>query len=234
MKHKLVFMTGAGISKESGIATFRDSADGLWHNYNIEDVSSIEGWKKDPSVVLSFFNDRRREVQAAQPNDAHKIIAELEEHYDVTIITQNVDDLHERGGSSRVIHLHGSILRACEDPLVVPLMETYFWDKDINMGDNGPHGVQLRPDIVMFGENVKSLNKAVAAVREADVYIIVGTSLQVFPASNLHLEMKPTAAGCIIDPVMDSTIQGFVHIEYPATVGMQHLKDMLLSPGFIG
>jgi NAD-dependent deacetylase len=223
-RKSIVFMTGAGISKESGIATFRDSVDGLWNNYKIEEVSSIDGWNRDANKVLNFFNERRREMQSAEPNDAHKIIGQLEEFYDVTVITQNIDDLHERGGSTNVIHLHGEILRVRE---VAGEEKSFRWEKDLTKDDRSPSGLPMRPDVVWFGENVKRYDDAMAAVKKSHAYIVVGTSLEVFPASQLHLYMPKGTTGVIIDPNMVYSIQDFLHLEMKATDGMQFVQEIL-------
>ena len=177
---KIVILSGAGISAESGIETFR-GGNGLWDNYNVEDVASIDGWHKNRELVLKFYNIRRREIEKAQPNSAHIACHTLESKYDVTVVTQNVDDLHERGGSSNIIHLHGEITKvrsekADWDP------NYYIGYKDINIGDKAPDGGQLRPHIVWFGEAVPELARAAKAVEKADILIIIGTSLNgVFP-----------------------------------------------------
>jgi len=178
---KLVVLTGAGISAESGIRTFRDS-DGLWQQHAITEVASPEGWKKNPQMVLDFYNFRRKQLLAVQPNEAHQALVMLEQQYLVHIVTQNVDDLHERAGSSRVLHLHGELLksRSTAHPGLV-----YACRDDIKLGDCCERGAQLRPHIVWFGEAVPLLETAAALVREADGLIIIGTSLQVYPAAGL-------------------------------------------------
>ncbi|RYZ32105.1 MAG: NAD-dependent deacylase, partial [Sphingobacteriales bacterium] len=176
-KKKLVVFTGAGISAESGLRTFRDS-DGLWENYQVEDVATPRAWKKDMDLVLRFYNERRRDVLAAQPNAAHLGLAALEEHYDVTIITQNIDDLHERAGSTRVLHLHGEILtmRSEKDPYTIYEIRT-----DINRGDLAPDGAQLRPAIVWFEEAVPMIEEVIPFVQDAQIFVLVGSSLVVYP-----------------------------------------------------
>lgn len=178
----LVILSGAGISAESGIKTFRD-ADGLWEGHDIMEVASPYGWKKNPQKVLDFYNQRRRQLFEVYPNKAHKALAELEKHYQVNIITQNVDDLHERAGSSRILHLHGELLsvRSEKDPNLV-----YRWEKDLNLGDLAKDKSQLRPDIVWFGEAVPLLKEAISLVKQAHLLIIIGTSLQVYPAASLY------------------------------------------------
>ncbi|GAA9542477.1 NAD-dependent deacylase [Helicobacter pylori] len=179
----LVIISGAGISAESGIKTFRD-ADGLWEGHDIMEVASPYGWKKNPQKVLDFYNQRRRQLFEVYPNKAHKALAQLEKHYQVNIITQNVDDLHERAGSSCVLHLHGELLsvRSEKDPNLV-----YRWEKDLNLGDLAQDKSQLRPDIVWFGEAVPLLKEAISLVKQTHLLIIIGTSLQVYPAASpLH------------------------------------------------
>jgi NAD-dependent deacetylase len=178
---KLVVLTGAGISAESGISTFRDSG-GLWEGYDVNQVATPEGFAADPALVLDFYNQRRRQLSQVEPNEAHRLLAHLEKRYEVVIITQNVDDLHERAGSHNIIHLHGELLksRGVDNPEV-----TYPCTGDIHVGDKSPTGAQLRPHIVWFGEEVPMLEKAIAQVYSADILMIIGTSLQVYPAASL-------------------------------------------------
>ncbi len=185
----LVILSGAGISAESGIETFRD-ADSLWEGHDIMEVASPYGWKKNPQKVLDFYNQRRRQLFEVYPNKAHKALAELEKHYQVNIITQNVDDLHERAGSSRILHLHGELLsvRSEKDPNLV-----YRWEKDLNLGDLAHDDSQLRPDIVWFGEEVPLLKEAISLVKQAHLLIIIGTSLQVYPAASLYTHAHKNA-----------------------------------------
>ncbi|GAA7471374.1 NAD-dependent deacylase [Helicobacter pylori] len=192
----LVILSGAGISAESGIKTFRD-ADGLWEGHDIMEVASPYGWKKNPQKVLDFYNQRRRQLFEVYPNKAHKALAQLEKHYQVNIITQNVDDLHERAGSSRVLHLHGELLsvRSEKDPDLV-----YRWEKDLNLGDLAKDKSQLRPDIVWFGEAVPLLEEAISLVKQAHLLIIIGTSLQVYPAASLYTHAHKDAFIYYIDP----------------------------------
>ncbi|GHQ21644.1 SIR2 family NAD-dependent protein deacylase [Helicobacter pylori] len=192
----LVILSGAGISAESGIKTFRD-ADGLWEGHDIMEVASPYGWKKNPQKVLDFYNQRRRQLFEVYPNKAHKALAELEKHYQVNIITQNVDDLHERAGSSRILHLHGELLsvRSEKDPNLV-----YRWEKDLNLGDLAKDKSQLRPDIVWFGEAVPLLKEAISLVKQAHLLIIIGTSLQVYPAASLYTHAHKDALIYYIDP----------------------------------
>jgi NAD-dependent deacetylase len=181
MKKKLVVLTGAGISAESGIKTFRDS-DGLWEGHNVMDVATPEGWHKNPALVLDFYNQRRKQLKDVQPNLGHLILAELENDFDVYIITQNVDDLHERAGSTNITHLHGELLKVRSTK-----NENYIlnWQDDLNFGDVDQHGNQLRPHIVWFGEQVPALDEAITITEQADYFAVIGTSLQVYPAAGL-------------------------------------------------
>lgn len=193
---KLVVLTGAGISAESGISTFRDSG-GLWEGYDVNQVATPEGFAADPALVLDFYNQRRRQFSQVEPNEAHRLLAHLEKRYEVVIITQNVDDLHERAGSHNIIHLHGELLksRGVDNPEV-----TYPCTGDIHVGDKSPTGAQLRPHIVWFGEEVPMLEKAIAQVYSADILMIIGTSLQVYPAASLIDYVKEGTPIFYIDP----------------------------------
>lgn len=181
MKKKLVVLTGAGISAESGIKTFRDS-DGLWEGHNVMDVATPEGWHKNPALVLDFYNQRRQQLKEVQPNLGHLILAELENDFDIYIITQNVDDLHERAGSTNITHLHGELLKVRSSK-----NENYIldWQDDLNFGDFDQQGNQLRPHIVWFGEQVPALEDAIRITEQADYFAVIGTSLQVYPAASL-------------------------------------------------
>lgn len=193
---KIAVLTGAGVSAESGIKTFRDS-DGLWEGHDVMEVASPEGFARNPELVLDFYNQRRRQLLTVQPNQAHRALVELERNYEVTIITQNVDDLHERAGSTNVIHLHGELLKARstynEDSVV-------DWKTDLNLGELCENGHQLRPHIVWFGEMVPMLEVAAEAVEEADTLIIVGTSMQVYPAAGLMQYAREDAHIYFVDP----------------------------------
>lgn len=193
---KIVVLTGAGISAESGISTFRDSG-GLWEGYDVNQVATPEGFAADPALVLDFYNQRRRQLSQVEPNEAHRLLAHLEKRYEVVIITQNVDDLHERAGSHNIIHLHGELLksRGVDNPEV-----TYPCTGDIHVGDKSPTGAQLRPHIVWFGEEVPMLEKAIAQVYSADILMIIGTSLQVYPAASLIDYVKEGTPIFYIDP----------------------------------
>lgn len=224
-KKKLVILTGAGISAESGLKTFRDS-DGLWEGYNIEDVATPRAWRKDPQLVLDFYNYRRKNVQDASPNAAHYGLAELEMDFEVTIITQNIDDLHERAGSTRILHLHGEILKMRserDEALVYPITG------DIKLGDKASDGYQLRPYIVWFEEPVPMMEQAVPLVREADIFVVVGTSLVVYPAAGLVHYTQPGIPIFVLDkklPYIPDT--GYLTcIEKPATEGISILRDQL-------
>ena len=204
-KTKIVVLTGAGVSAESGVSTFRDS-NGLWENYKVEDVASIEGWYRDPALVLEFYNARRAQLAEVKPNAAHIAIASLEQDYDVTVVTQNVDNLHERAGSTKIIHLHGELTKVrpenCCNDRDGYSEETVFdiGTDSINIGDMAPNGAQLRPHIVWFGEAVPKIEKAIDAVEAADMLLIVGTSLQVYPAAGLYRYAGMDTPIYIIDP----------------------------------
>lgn len=180
MQH-LVVLSGAGVSAESGIKTFRDS-NGLWENHRVEDVASPEGFARDPQLVLNFYNQRRAQLHEVGPNASHRIIARLEDHYRVSVVTQNIDDLHERAGSSEVVHLHGELLKARPVGREHPILD---WTGDIRLGDTDEAGRQLRPHIVWFGEPVPMIERAAQLVATADVVLIIGTSMQVYPAAGL-------------------------------------------------
>ena len=235
MKQKLTDLTGAGVSAESGITTFRDS-DGLWENHKVEDVASIEGWYRNPSLVLDFYNERRAQLPTVRPNAAHVAIAELEKDYDVTVVTQNVDNLHERAGSTRIIHLHGELTKVrpenCCNEMDGFSEETVFdiGADSISVGDLAPNGTQLRPHIVWFGEAVPKIEAAIEAVEAADILLIVGTSLQVYPAAGLYRYAKMTTPIYIIDPKDVSVRDGrLTHIKDVATNGMEVFKNILKS-----
>lgn len=229
MKNKkhIVVLSGAGISAESGLKTFRDS-DGLWNGYDVYEVASPQGWNKNPQLVLDFYNARRKDVAAAMPNAAHTGLAELEKDFDVTIITQNIDDLHERAGSTKVLHLHGEIfkMRSVDDEDTV-----YEIRGDINLGDQTTDGGQLRPHIVWFGEAVPMMEKAAALLHACDYFVVVGTSLQVYPAASLLYFAPPYLPKFIIDKKIPATekMQNLHIIEMPATLGVGELKKLLLS-----
>ncbi len=196
-KKKIVVFSGAGMSAESGIKTFRDTG-GLWEEYRIEDVATFDAWQRDPALVLNFYNQRRKQVMEAMPNTGHELIAKLEKDFDVQVITQNIDDLHERAGSKKVLHLHGEIMKSRStrsNDLVYPLKH---WE--IKLGDTCETGTQLRPHIVWFGEAVPEMDRATALAEEADIFITIGTSLNVYPAANLIHVVDPTIPKYLIDP----------------------------------
>lgn len=225
---KLVVLSGAGVSAESGIKTFRDS-DGLWENYNVADVADIEGWYRNKGLVLQFYNERRRQLEKAQPNRAHQIIAELEKYFDVTVVTQNVDNLHERAGSTKVIHLHGELTKVRpEDQEDRGVKDIGY--RDINLGDTDSRGVQLRPHIVWFGEAVPMMTPAAREVSLCDILLIIGTSLNVYPAAGLFRYVQPGTPIFLIDPKpIRLDYNQFRQIQEPATVGMAQLKQILLD-----
>ena len=226
-KKHIVVLTGAGISAESGIQTFRDS-DGLWMGYDVYEVASPRGWKKNPQLVLDFYNMRRKDVAAATPNAAHIGLAELENDFDVTIITQNIDDLHERAGSTKIVHLHGQIFQMRGE---VDEDTIYEIRGDINLGDKAKDDTQLRPHIVWFEEPVPMIEKAVALVNDCDILVVVGTSLQVYPAASLLHYAPRFLPKYIIDkkipPVQSSPTLHL--IEKPATEGIKKLQQILLK-----
>ncbi|MEO8404538.1 MAG: NAD-dependent deacylase [Chitinophagaceae bacterium] len=222
-KKKIVILTGAGISAESGLKTFRDS-DGLWEGYEVTEVATPGAWRKNPQLVLDFYNMRRKDVADAQPNAAHYGLAELEKDFDVTIITQNIDDLHERAGSTNVLHLHGQIFQMRAD---ADEGDVYEIRGDIALGDLDSNGSQLRPHIVWFGEAVPMIETAIPIVHEADIFMVVGTSLVVYPAAGLVNYAASHIPKFIIDKKIPytSAIDNLITIEKPATEGV---KDLLL------
>jgi NAD-dependent deacetylase len=227
MKKKLVVLSGAGVSAESGISTFRDS-DGLWENYDVMEVASIEGWYQNPELVIEFYNQRRTQLANVAPNEAHKIIAELEKYYDVTVVTQNVDDLHERAGSTQIIHLHGELTKVCSDAQKKHVKDIGY--ETFKFGDLAPDGQLLRPFIVWFGEDVPLIREAAEIVAQADIIIIIGTSLNVYPAAGLLYSAKHDAQIYVIDPKEVQPISRKVHfIKEKATVGMTQLLTILIN-----
>jgi NAD-dependent deacetylase len=227
MKKRLVVLTGAGISAESGLKTFRDS-DGLWEGYDIYEVASPRGWQQSPQVVLDFYNMRRRDVALAQPNAAHKTLAALEQDFDVHIITQNIDDLHERAGSRQVLHLHGEIFKmrsVLDENMTYPIRE------DIRLGDKAPDGGQLRPHIVWFDEPVPMIEAAVQVARTAELFAVIGTSLVVYPAAGLVNYVPYGVPKFIVDKQIPSSpsLYNVTAIETPASEGVQLLKNKLAA-----
>ncbi len=226
-KKHIVVLTGAGISAESGLKTFRDS-DGLWMGYNVQDVATPGAFRRDPQFVLDFYNMRRRDVAAASPNAAHVGLAALQNDFDVTIVTQNIDDLHERGGSTKVVHLHGEIFKMRS---VADENEIFEIRDDIRLGDLALDGHQLRPAIVWFEEPVPLITEAMKIMRTADIFVLVGTSLQVYPAAGLVDFVRPDVPKYIIDKKIPyaSAPPNFYFIEKPATEGVEELKRILGS-----
>jgi NAD-dependent deacetylase len=227
MKH-LVVLTGAGISAESGIPTFRD-AGGLWEGFRIEDVASPEGWHRNPEMVLDFYNQRRKKALEVKPNRGHEILAELEEHFRVTVVTQNVDNLHELAGSTHVIHLHGSLFESrstVDESLVYPIEG---WE--INIGDLCEKGSQLRPNIVWFGELVPMIEVAARLSSQADIFLVVGTSLQVYPAAGLIDYVGYDVPKFLVDPKLpDLTYLGnFEAVPDKASTGLEKLRPKLMK-----
>lgn len=227
MKH-LVFLTGAGISAESGISTFRD-ANGLWEGHDIMEVASLDGFYKNPSLVFNFYNQRRRQLLTVKPNNAHYSISDLEKEFKVTVITQNVDDLHERAGSTKVIHLHGELLKARS---TVNEQLVYDWKDDLNVGSLDEFGDQLRPHIVWFGEAVPEMETAINLIQKADIVVVVGTSLQVYPAASLinyadkathffYIDQNPANVNYFDKPL---TV-----LKSKATEGMKKLNGLLTN-----
>ncbi len=223
---KLVVLTGSGISAESGLATFRDSG-GLWEGFNVHEVASIEGWQADRSKVLDFYNLRRKQASEAQPNKGHKALLELEEYFDVIVITQNVDDLHEKAGSSNIIHLHGELTKARSEDNPDEVIEIGY--QEIKLGDKSEDGSQLRPAIVWFGEMVPMIEKAAIEVMEADVLLVVGTSLAVYPAAGLVNYAKEGIPKYIVDPSNPElfSYKGWTHIRKTATEGVPEIVEIL-------
>lgn len=233
MKQKIAVLTGAGVSAESGLGTYRDNG-GLWDNYDPMEVASAEGWARNPSLVLDFYNMQRAKLKGTRPNQAHLEIARLEERYAVDVITQNVDNLHEKAGSTHVVHLHGEATKVrpentCNDE--DGFSEKYVIDigyEKVSLGDKAVNGAQLRPHIVFFGEAVPKMETAIDIVSKADIVLIVGTSLQVYPAAGLYRYAKPEAPIYIIDPasvpLFDNRI---IHIRKVATEGMKDFLEKL-------
>jgi NAD-dependent deacetylase len=228
MKKKLVVLTGAGMSADSGIPTFRGS-DGLWENHRIEDVASPEGWRKNRTLVLEFYNQRRKRIYEVEPNRGHYILADLEKDFDVHIITQNIDNLHERAGSTNVLHLHGEITKARSTANSELIYELKHWE--LKEGDVCELGSQLRPHIVWFGEAVPMIEPAALITQQADIVVVVGTSLQVYPAAGLIQYASDIAQKFIIDPYMPaiSGISNITKIEKGASEGLEELKQVLMQ-----
>lgn len=232
---KIVVLTGAGMSAESGLKTFRD-AGGLWEEYPVQQVASHEGWEADPALVTKFYNERRRQLAGAKPNEGHRLVAALENDYDVTVITQNVDNLHEQAGSSKVIHLHGELMKVCSsrDPYNPRYIQTLTPDNcEVKPGTLAADGSLLRPFIVFFGEAVPMIEPAAKEAAEADIFVIIGTSLNVYPAAGLVQYVKPSAPVYLIDP-KPVTVGGRHNIRQitkGASEGMRELTELLKENG---
>ena len=231
MKKKIVFLTWAGMSVESGFKTFRGN-DGLWENYPVDQVASHEGWLNDPTLVTNFYNMLRKKLYAAEPNEGHKLIKSLEEKYDVCVITQNVDNLHERAGSTKVIHLHGELTKVCSSN--EPYDDRYIIDLpadncEVTPGTKAGDGSLLRPFIVFFGESVPMIEPAAVEAQSADIFVIIGTSLNVYPAAGLVQYTKPGIPIYLIDPneVMRGGYRNITHIKEGASAGMRRLIEIL-------
>jgi NAD-dependent deacetylase len=226
---KIVVLTGAGVSAESGLSTFRDSG-GLWENYDVMEVASIEGWYKNKKLVLEFYNQRRRQLKNVEPNAAHNALAKLEKFFDVTIVTQNIDNLHERAGSKNIIHLHGELTQAKSTAYPGFVYEIGY--EDINIGDKCEKDSQLRPNIVWFGEPVPMMYEAEEVASKADIFIVVGTSLVVYPAAGLINCVRPSAYKFIIDPVKPAvynSTDNLAFIEEKASIGTPELVKKLIK-----
>lgn len=227
-RKKIVVLSGAGVSAESGIPTFRAS-DGLWENHRIEDVATPEAWQRNPTLVQDFYNQRRKQALTVQPNAGHLALVKLEEKYDVTVITQNVDNLHERAGSSNVVHLHGELFKSRSTVDESLIYDIEGWE--IKAGDLCEKGFQLRPHIVWFGEAVPMMDIAVDITHEADIFIVVGTSLNVYPAAGLVYAVRKGVPIYVVDPNMPTMQKGpnITFIVEPATVGLTQLAEQLLA-----
>ncbi len=224
---KLIALTGAGISAESGLATFRDSG-GLWEGYKVEDVATPEAWHRNQKMVLDFYNQRRKSALEAKPNRGHEILAELQNDFDVTVITQNVDDLHERAGSTHVVHLHGSLFesRSTLDPTLIYKIK----GSELNLGDKCERGSQLRPNIVWFGEQVPMMEVAARLAAQADIFLVIGTSLVVYPAAGLINEVPRFVPKYIIDPKTPELLPApnLHFIAEKASVGMEKVRALIV------
>lgn len=228
---KIVVLTGAGMSAESGLKTFRD-ADGLWENYPVQQVATHEGWLADPTLVTNFYNMLREKLQAAHPNEGHRLVAALEKEYEVTVVTQNVDNLHEQAGSSHVIHLHGELMKVCssKDPDDPRYQQTLTAGHlKVEPGTKAGDGSLLRPFIVFFGEGVPMITPAAEAAEQADIFVIIGTSLNVYPAAGLVQYVRPDVPVYLIDPkpVMAAGRHQVTHIQKGASAGMEELARLL-------
>lgn len=224
---RIVVLTGAGMSAESGISTFRDSG-GLWEQYRIEDVATPEGFRKNPELVLDFYNQRRKQLFEVTPNEGHKILAELENDFEIRIITQNIDNLHERAGSTHVLHLHGELMKARSTGVGQELFELTKENQEIHLGDKCPKGFQLRPHIVWFGEAVPEIENAIKICETADVFVIIGTSMQVYPAAGLINYIPQNVPIFVIDPNdVEILNPNIIHLKKGAGEGTKELKKQL-------
>ncbi len=229
MKKKIVVLTGAGMSVESGLKTFRD-ADGLWEEYPVQQVATHEGWEADPTLVTNFYNMLRKKCWGVKPNEGHRLVAELEKQYDVTVVTQNVDNLHEQAGSSKVIHLHGELMKVCssrdvDDPRYIQQLTPE--NCEVAPGTKAGDGSLLRPYIVFFGEAVPNITIAAEECQEADIFIIIGTSLNVYPAAGLIHYVRPSVPVYLIDPNPINAGGRVTQIQKGASEGMRELMKLL-------
>ena len=226
MKKRVVILTGAGISAESGISTFRDS-DGLWEQYRVEDVATPEGYAKDKALVLDFYNQRRRQLKEVKPNEGHRQLVRLEEYFDVQIVTQNVDNLHEQAGSSHVLHLHGELTKARSERDSNLIVDIGY--EDIHLGDKGPDGAQLRPHIVWFGEAVPNIEPAAELCERCDFFVVIGTSMNVYPAAGL-IHYVPRESPCwLVDPKAVAVSRAVKIYQEKAGTGVKKVVDELIG-----
>lgn len=226
MKKRVVILTGAGISAESGISTFRDS-DGLWEQYRVEDVATPEGYAKDKALVLDFYNQRRRQLKEVKPNEGHLQLVRLEEYFDVQIVTQNVDNLHEQAGSSHVLHLHGELTKARSERDSNLIVDIGY--EDIHLGDKGPDGAQLRPYIVWFGEAVPNIEPAAELCERCDFFVVIGTSMNVYPAAGL-IHYVPRESPCwLVDPKAVAVSRAVKIYQEKAGTGVKKVVDELIG-----
>lgn len=226
MKKRVVILTGAGISAESGISTFRDS-DGLWEQYRVEDVATPEGYAKDKALVLDFYNQRRRQLKEVKPNEGHLQLVRLEEYFDVQIVTQNVDNLHEQAGSSHVLHLHGELTKARSERDSNLIVDIGY--EDIHLGDKGPDGAQLRPHIVWFGEAVPNIEPAAELCERCDFFVVIGTSMNVYPAAGL-IHYVPRESPCwLVDPKAVAVSRAVKIYQEKAGTGVKKVVDELIG-----
>lgn len=225
---KLVILTGAGMSAESGVSTFRD-AGGLWEQHRIEDVATPEGFRKNPELVLRFYNERRKQLLTVKPNEGHLGLVQLEKYFDIQIITQNIDNLHEQAGSTKVLHLHGELMKSRSTGLGAEVYDIHPEKIEINVGDTCPKGYQLRPHIVWFGEAVPEFERAITMAEKADIFVIIGTSMQVYPAAGLIHYVPAGVPVYLIDPnEVSVNSMNIVIIKKGASEGVEDLKKRIL------